>query len=250
MRRLGSGLVALVLASSPVSGQARAGEQPFLLDRTARAHYDLAGEHAARGDLRSAAAELDAAHAIEPHPELLFVRAEVRRKLGECRTAVILYREFVASAPSEAATRQAEDGITACEQSLGPREPETTPEPAPAPVVREPPPVQPAPRERPWQRDPAGGVLLGFGVASLATTIGLAVCAGIATRQAAESSEAMYAERRSIAVGFQAGTGAAAALGASLVLGAALRYRAVKRRSRLGAWFDGHGGGVAWSGRF
>ena len=125
MRRLGLAIVVHALVCAP--GPARAGERPFLVDRTARAHYELAGKAAGRGDYRTAAAELDAAYAVEPHPELLFVRAEVRRRLGECKTALILYREFIASAPSEAATRQADEGASICEQSIAAAEPRRSP---------------------------------------------------------------------------------------------------------------------------
>ncbi len=248
MRRIGLAIAVVACALAPV--RVRAGEEPFLVNRSARAHYELAGAHAGRGDLRAAAAELDAAHAIEPHPELLFVRAEVRRRLGECRTALTLYRDFIASRPSEAATRQAEAGITACEQTLAPTEPAPAPAPEPEPPP-EPTPKPAAPPPPRWQRDPAGGVLLGLGVATLAAAGGLTVAATLATRGLVDELDTDYEARRSRAIGLQWGAGAAAAAGVGLAVGAALRYRAAERRSqRLGAWFDGHGVGLALRGRF
>lgn len=249
MRRLGLALLLTVgsLAPAPV----RAGEEPFLVHADARAHYKLAGAHAERGDFRRAAAELDAAYAIEPHPELLFVRAELRRRLGECRTALVLYRDFVGGAPSEAATRQAQEGITACEQALAASEPK------PQPVAAPPPPPEPTPTPPPqrarWHRDPAGGVLLGLGVAGLAATAGLAVAAAQATRSAEHmgNTHSEYDARRPGAIALQWGAGVAAAASVGLILGAALRYRAISRRQpQLGAWFDGRGLGLALTGRF
>jgi hypothetical protein len=253
MRRRGIGLVvAVAVACALPPGPVRAGEQPFLVHRTARAHYALAGKAAERGDYRVAAAELDAAYAIEPHPELLFVRAEVRRRLDECRTALILYREFIASTPSEAARKQADDGIAACEQSLAASEP-------PPPPVIEPPeppevaPVKPPPPAPKWQRDPAGGVLLGLGVAALAAAAGLGVGAALTASEAnSTDSQKRHEELAPINLRLLAGTGAAVAVGVGLVVGAALRYRVVKRRGRqqLGAWFDGRGVGLALRLRF
>jgi hypothetical protein len=254
MRRLGPVIVVCGLVCALAPGAAQAGDEPFLVHRTARTHYDRAGKAAERGDLRTAAAELDAAYAIEPHPELLFVRAEVRRRLGECKTALTLYRGFIASAPSEAATKQADDGIKICEESIAASEPKPPPEPEP--VVTPPPPlvqnkpVEPA-RKVPWKKDPAGGVLLGVGVVALAASAGLGGGAAVTAREVrtTDSHEGQLAANRTTNV--LLGTSvAAAAVGVGLVIGAALRYRAVKRRSQAGAWFDGHGGGLAWTGRF
>lgn len=253
MRRRGIGLVVAVavtcaFAPAPAeAGKPRAAKsgkpERFLLDRTARAHYELAGAAAERGDYRVAAAELDAAYAIEPHPELLFVRAEVRRRLDECRAALVLYREFIDSTPSEAARQQAEAGITACEQTLA------ASEPPPSPPVVEPPPPAPVAEKKPppkWQRDPAGGVLLGLGVAALAAAAGLGVGAALVAKAAGSTDSQSEHERLAPAnVRLLAGTGVAAAVGVGLVVGAALRYRAVARRGRqVSAWFDGRGGGV------
>lgn len=220
----------------------RAGDEPFLVDKAARAHYDLAGRYAEKGDLRGAASELDAAHAIEPHPELLFIRAELRRRLDECSTAVSLYREFMATSPSEAASRQARDGIAACT----PVAPEPTPAPAPAPRA------QPPPPRPPWHRDPAGGVLLGLGITGVVAAGALAGAAAWtredATRQFLHSE---YQARRSQSVALQWAAGSAAVVASALLVGAALRYRAVRQREhRLGAWLSGQGAGLVLGGRF
>jgi hypothetical protein len=243
MRRLAVGL-AVAIGIAPI--RAYAGDEPFLVKRAARAHYDLAGRYAAKGELRKAAAEVDAAYAIEPHPELLFVRAELRRRLDECATAVTLYREFMATNPSEAASKQAQAGIDACTPPAPEPEPEPAPEPAPAPV--EPPP----PPRPPWHRDAAGGALLGLGVFGVAAAGGLAGAAAWALRDAPDRERlSEYEERRTQAIAFQWAAGSAAVVGAALLVGAALRYRAVRQRERrLSAWLSGQGAGLIVRGRF
>lgn len=242
MRRVAVGL-AIALGIAPL--HVHAGGEPFLVNKAARAHYELAGRYAEKSDLRSAAAELDAAYAIEPHPELLFIRAELRRRLDECATAVSLYRAFMATNPSEAASRQASDGIAAC-TPVAPdpiAEPEPEPEPAPSP---------PPPKRPPWHRDVAGGVLLGFGVAAL---VGGGALTGAAawTREQATTQQlhSAYDERRTQSLALQWAAGATAVVGAALLVGAALRYRAVRQRERrLGAWLSGQGVGLVLGGRF
>ncbi|MCY1069829.1 hypothetical protein OV090_34125 [Nannocystis sp. RBIL2] len=236
-RALALGLAAVLgLASGP----ARAGGEPFLVDRAARAHYDRAGRHAEKGDLRRAASELDAAYAIEPHPELLFIRAELRRQLDECEAAVSLYRQFIATSPSEAATQQARDGIAACT----PAAPDPLPDPLPE--------FLPPPERPPWHRDPAGGVLLGFGVAGVVAATALAGAGGWTYQDATQHYlQSDYQQRRGQTIAMQWAAGGAALLGAALLVGAALRYRAVRQRERrLGAWLSGQGAGLVVGGRF
>lgn len=171
---LGVALVSVACVLAP----ARAAQAPesFLAEPGARVHYDLAGTYTERGDLRSAVAELDAAYAIERHPDLLFIRAQIRRQLGECKAAVNLYRDFIATTPSESATDQAVAGIAACETTLGARGsieqpapapvtitvPEVPAAPAPVPTAPQEAPAVPAPSpaRRPWDRDPTGVVVV------------------------------------------------------------------------------------------
>lgn len=250
MHRLGTALLAVTCALAPAHAPAKPRKpkqqgDSFLVHPDAKAHYARAGKLAAAGDLRTAVAELDAAHAIEPHPELLFIRAELRRGLGECTAAVALYEAFIASHPSEAATKQARDGIAACP---APPEPAPKPEPAPEP---EPAPAPPAPPPRPWHRDPAGATLLAFGVTAVVAAGALAVPAVLERHAADIGPMSAYDDHRRTSIALQWSAGAAGLVGAALILGAALRYRQVKRRqSQLTAWFDGRAAGLVLRARF
>lgn len=278
MPALGIALVSLACALAPP--RRAAPPDSFLADAGAQAHYDLAGTYTERGDLRSAVAELDAAYAIERHPDLLFVRAELRRRLGECKAAVKLYRDFIATTPSETATDQATVGIAACETTLGAGAPIEQPAPAPAtiaipeapatpaaattaaqeaPAVSEPVPTAaqeaptvpaPSPARRPWHRDPAGGVLLAFGLAGLAATGGLAYEA-LQVRGRANDSHRYFLAHDDHADALEWATGVVAVAAAGLLVGAIVRYRIVARRlSQTSAWLDRRGAGLTLLMRF
>jgi tetratricopeptide (TPR) repeat protein len=251
MPALGVALVSLACVLAPA--RRAAPPDSFLADAGAQAHYDLAGTYTERGDLRSAVAELDAAYAIERHPDLLFIRAELRRRLGECKAAVKLYRDFIATTPSEPATDEATEGIAACETTLG-----AEPVPAAAPEV----PAAPAPSavRRPWHRDPAGGVLLAFGLAGLAATGGLAYVAVPARhfadaynneRDDKDKRHSVYLRLDDRAVALEWSTAAVAVASAGLLVGAIVRYRIVARRPpQMGAWLDRRGAGLTLLVRF
>lgn len=250
MHRLGTALLAVACALAPAATHAKPKkpkkpDNSFLVHPDARAHYNRAGKFAETNDLRAAVAELDAAHAIEPHPELLFIRAELRLRLGECSAAVALYEAFLASHPSEAAQQQAREGIAACPAEAKP-EPEPEPEPAP-----EPPPEPPAPPPRPWHRDPAGATLLAFGVAATLTAGALAVPAVLERHQADIAPSSAYDDHRRTSIALQWSAGAAGIVGAALIVGVALRYRQVKRRqAQLSGWFAPDSAGLVLRARF
>lgn len=247
MPALGVALVSLAYVLAPA--RATAAPDSFLADAGAQAHYDLAGTYTERGDLRSAVAELDAAYAIERHPDLLFVRAELRRRLGECRAAVKLYRAFIATTPSEPATDQATAGIAACETTLGAGAPIEQPAPVSA-TPESPAAPAPAAARRPWHRDPAGGALLAFGLAGLGATGGLAHAALQARRRANENHSSFLAHDDH-ADALEWTTGAVAVAAAGLLAGAIVRYRIVARRPpQMGAWLDRRGAGLTLLMRF
>jgi tetratricopeptide (TPR) repeat protein len=87
------------------------------------AHVKAASEAHRDGKFAVARAELLAAHALDPQPDLLFALGQVHVKLGACTAAIRLYERFIATATDEAARSAAAEAIESCKK--GP--PEATP---------------------------------------------------------------------------------------------------------------------------
>lgn len=172
------------------------------LSGEAKVHYDLGVAAYAARDYEIAILEFRSAHHIDPRPELLFAWAQAERLSGDCPSAVLLYRRFLAAHPDSAHAQAAQLPLLRCEQAL-----ESRPQGAISPeAVHDPAPAAPAPfavtrqglpRPTPWFRDVLGGALLGAGVVGAAIGAGYALTA-LKTR--AEAREAYtYEESRVLA---------------------------------------------------
>ncbi|MEZ4379974.1 MAG: hypothetical protein R3A79_01410 [Nannocystaceae bacterium] len=252
-----------------------------LKDPQARRHYEVANRHFVERRYGLAAQELAFAYRVEPLPELLLQRAMILDADGRCDEGIALLEEFLAAAPSPGKADRARYMIDDCRKRRGIAAPASAgagaqqsrhtahpdgqasdAEPTNADVAagggEAAPPA--ATRDRPWYRDPAGGVLLGVGGAAALSGGGLLIAATQLQRAADGSalhSDYDAAHRR--AVLFQSIGGGALVAGAALTVGALLRYRSL-RQQRAGAgrgraptpsaWLGTHGGGVSLSGRF
>jgi tetratricopeptide (TPR) repeat protein len=193
-----SNLIACAALAAVLAALGTAGADP---KQEARVHIDRATKAHKAGQLEKALAELQAAYALDPQPQLLYAIGQIYTKLGRCSEASDSYLRFLASgtdpktaqvvkqaleackaqgaaepaapAPAATATRPAGDG----EDPLAGKSAAPTPAPAPsasaAPSPRvalgaEPPAAAPpAEGSRPWYRDVLGDVLVVGGAASL-----------------------------------------------------------------------------------
>jgi hypothetical protein len=178
------------------------------------------------GDYAGAAAAFERQYEETGDPALLFGQAQALRRAGDCRAAIAAFERFVATDPPRADVDAANEAIEACREILDEAD-VAVDEPEPPPPASTPMPERAPPR--PWYTDPAGGVLVGLGVAIAATGAGLFV-ASYARLEDRPSSEAGYEERRRVVRGmWGSGLGLLAA-GGALIVGGAIRWGVVARK--------------------
>lgn len=191
-------------ADAPVNAQAGALYEAGLTDYKAQR-------------FESASRLLSQSFALVPQAQTLFAWAQSERFLFHCDQAVVLFDRFIAMAPPERQVAAAELAKRRCT-------------PAPAPSLQDkpiaPPPVAPPA----WYRDVAGGMLLGTGVVTAATGLGLIVSAHSLSGKAAsaETLGASQSLRRRSEQRWAWGLGTSM-VGALLVAGGITRYVWVSR---------------------
>lgn len=258
-------IVSLLLSASAPGG--------LLSDPKADALFSeaqLAFEEERYGD---AASLLERAYLIEPVPALLYPWAQAERSQGNCDVAVDLYQQFLDSGVEGSTAEAAQKNIARCEEEMAAAVPppivdepveddgtddlddivgaEPEPEPEPEPVK----PVDDEPRKtKAWYKDPAGGVLVGLGVAGVATGTALLVVASGAAADAPDAgTHDDYLGERDRATSLRNGGAAALSIGSALLLGGIIRYVVVAKKNKktsATAWYDGRSGGFALTGRF
>jgi hypothetical protein len=227
--------------STPSATTAGTGGGAEAMSAEARAHYDRGIELYTAKDYGAAIRELAAGYAIDPRREFLFAQAQALRLSGDCKGAVPLYQQFLASQPPEVQVNATHIGLGRCAQQMATAAPPAAAVAAPVPTAIEKGPAPPAPRSparpeapAPWYHDRWGAVLLGAGGLALAAGTGFMV-ASMSARDDANQSAADYPDyarrwdtaqsRWRIAV-----TGLA--VGGALTGAAILRYLHVRRGSR------------------
>lgn len=199
-------------------------------------------EHFERGEFDEALETIDRAIEGDSDPELLFARGFLLENLQRYEEAIIDYERYLATGPKREKAEKAYERIQVCRRALEAKDEtqEEVPEPPPPVIDGAPDPVQegtenePAPRQRPWHRDPLGGVLLGTGSAMLVAG-GILVGVGASRRLGADggSTENDFRQDLQSSTTLQVTGIAVAVTGGLLVGGAALRYMSVKR-ARMG----------------
>jgi tetratricopeptide (TPR) repeat protein len=140
---------------------------------------------------------------LDGRREILFAWAQAERLSGDCPSAVVLYRRFLAMSPGPREVEAAQLNLKRCERALATR-PEG--EPAPNPVderAREAEAHAAAAEARaaaeaaarrgpPFYRDRVGGALLGVGAGLL--VVGAGVAGASAATESAARSAANYGE--------------------------------------------------------
>jgi len=198
----------------------------------ARAHYERGLELYGEKDYAGAIRELDAGYALDPRREFLFAEAQAHRLAGDCKSAVPLYKKFLATEPDDVQVNAAHIGLGRCAEQMA-----TAPTP-PAPATNAPPigtsllppPGSPAPAPR-WYKDTVGGVLLGAGVATLAVGTGFSLAALSARDDANQNAATLpdYSSRWSTARGRSQIAAGAFVAGAAMTGVAIYRYWHVRR---------------------
>lgn len=120
----------------------------------AREQLELGLREYAVGKWADAIAAFRKGYEIDPRPELLYALAQAERMSGDCASAVATYRAFLRTGPPPVQADPARENLRRCEAQLAA---------APPPAI----PPPPAPHRR-WDRDPAGGALVGTGLALVA----------------------------------------------------------------------------------
>jgi len=227
---LATSVALLGLEPSP---EAAAAPSQVLKDEEAQRHFDRAQVHFQSEDYAAAIPELKAAYGLEPNPMLLYAWAQAERLAGSCSRAVELYRRFLETKPAAEQRQLAEANLLDCEAEL--------PEPAPAPSPELDPLAQDDPSDPPtdvepprrWFADPAGGALLGVGVAAAATG---GVVMGLGRRRGTQAPNADveddYLDIRAAATRMHTAGIITLGVGSALVLGAIIRYAIVAKRGR------------------
>jgi hypothetical protein len=221
-------VVAALLALALCAGSPRARAQtPPTLKPEAQAHLDRGLRLYQSKEYLDAAAEIEAAYGLDPHPDLMYMWAQTRRLAGDCAGAIPLYRRYLDTRPSAKQSELAQRNLVRCEAVVAAASPTAAPAPAPPPPpieLRAPPPPPPAPRP-PWYRDTVGHVVTGSGLVMLGTSSALEYWARVGLQDAYDAEiygdAAVNAEaarvRHRLAMG-------ALVLGSALVVAGVVRY--------------------------
>lgn len=161
----------------------------------ARALFDRATKQYNLGEYANAAEAFKAAYDEYPDPTLLYNLAQCERQLAHKPRAITLYRSYLRELPNAPNAAEAQRLVASLEQDVAREQLERKqaeakareleqqrqqqPQQQQQTAIVSPPPATtpPAPRARPWWKNPAGWALVGVGVAAGATGAGLLVAA-------------------------------------------------------------------------
>jgi tetratricopeptide (TPR) repeat protein len=238
--KLSGALVAATCAAlmaAPVRAEQRTAA-PDDAVAAADAHLKRGVELFAAHQYEAAIAEFEAGNGLDPRPDFLFALAQAERLSGDCASAILYYREFLASQPSERQAEAARANLNRCEHVLStsrasrdaggedkPAEPAPPPTAAPESEAEPLAPIPPPPDRGPWYTDVLGDALLGGGLV-IGAAGGFFWLQSSSSRDDAldataydeyESKMDDARSQRAIAIG-------AFAVGGALVTGAVVRY--------------------------
>jgi tetratricopeptide (TPR) repeat protein len=216
---------------------------------------ELFGNH----KYEEAIAEFEIGRKLDPRPDFLFALAQAERLSGDCASAILYYREFLDSKPSDRQAEAAWANLDRCEHVLAtsraaqdapPRDAAPTPESLPPGPAAPRPSAEPAaPQTRlihhPWYSDVVGDGLAGGGL------VAGAVGAIFLLRSSGERSDALdagtyaeYASKMDDARTDRAIALSAFGVGGALVVGAVVRYVTHDRSERVQVAVQPGGAGV------
>lgn len=279
--------VILVLLRLFVAASSAGADEPPFSDE-ARVHLERGLRQYEAKRFEAAIAEFRAGYAKDPRREFLYAWAQAERLSGDCPSAIVLYRRFLAASPPPRQARAAQENLARCESALsttpglvaapsGPIPSAATSSPPPAvratassartgaqpdltPSTSSPSrPLAPPRQPRSWHEDRLGHALAAGGG-------GLVVVGGLfywfSLRSEAAAGEAStydeFAARLEQANDRRRIASIGAAAGAGLLAAAAVRYYLVGRGSRepapvpsrLTLWYDGRHALLSFAGEF
>jgi tetratricopeptide (TPR) repeat protein len=82
-------------------------------------HLQRGLDYYAEGDFELAIIQFRAGFKLDPRPEFLFALAQAERRSGDCASAIIYYRRFLATGPTPEQTAAATAQRDHCEEALG-----------------------------------------------------------------------------------------------------------------------------------
>ncbi len=142
-------LVALLVAPPAALADKKADARMHVA-RATQAHQD--------GRFDDARAELEAAYAVDPQPDLLYAIGQVHAKLGNCSHAITYYKLFVAVQKDPRIAKVVDQAISACKPTPGPAAAPPLPDTPPPPDAPLPPAVIQVSPPAADQRPPARAV--------------------------------------------------------------------------------------------
>lgn len=249
----------IAVAGLAVPRTARAQVPEPEMNAEARARFDRGAALVAERRYDEAAREFQGAYQLDPRKQSLFAWAQVERLRGQCRRAIELYRQFLASGGLTASQQEAAQlNIRRCEREgngkAGPPGEARPPEGA-APVAARPDVAAAAPPSAPVRSRGAvilAASLLGGAVAA-AGTAGTFYYLSLRDEGDAQEAEVFDAYEAAMSRARSRQRVAAALLGGGVVLGvgALLQWVTSARAPEATAWVDGRGGGgVLVGGRY
>ena len=222
MLRLLIGLSLILLAVLPLR-LAGADEKRFGSPIAAE-HYAEASRRYAGADYEHAISEALAGQAIEVRPEFSYLLGQSERMRGNCKKAIEHYQAALAlvTTPSQEGVIRVQ--IERCEHDLA-KAPASAPAPDSSSIRAS------VVSNRPWFRDPLGGVLVGVGGASLAAGLGMFGATYGAVHDSTESSS-KFLDARSAEPVYAAGI-SLSAIGGALIVGGIIRYGLLARKREI-----------------
>jgi tetratricopeptide (TPR) repeat protein len=133
--------------------------------KEAKLHLDKAGIAHKEGRYDDARKELEIAYTLDPNPALLYAIGQVHVMQGQCPQAITFYERFIASKPSEAQVKKAQEAIETCKKLQAEKPPDepVVEKPVEKPIIVEKP-VTVVTTTKPWYTDVVGDVLVGLGI--------------------------------------------------------------------------------------
>jgi hypothetical protein len=211
----------------------------------------IEGQQAAEGgDYATAVDMYRSSFELEANAVTLWGWAQATRQATGCSDAVPLYQRFTKMVDEGSpAYDVAREAIVECATEMAEEEDAPAVEPIPEdgtlepidePIDSEgdPPSDDPPPdrKQRPWHRDPLGGVLVGVGLGTIAAGAGVLIAAQVQNSQQAPTY-GMFAEQSDQIETMRIAGGVVLGIGAALLIGGVVRWAVVgskqKRRSAL-----------------
>ena len=213
-------------------------------DEQARQLYNEGLEASNEQDWDRAVDRFQASFEIEENPLSLFGLAQATRHTAGCRDAVPLYKRFMRMVPEGSQPYDyAREALVDCATEMAETEDDPDPDenvdvdPVTPPPDPEQDPIEDDPprnkKDRPWHRDPLGGVLVGVGAATAAAGGTVMIVAEVQNNQQAENYGMLEDRLDRIKVMRIAG-GVVLGVGGALLIGGVVRWAVLGAKQNRG----------------